>query len=269
MKRYFISAVAGAALVGSSLLSAAPPIEQGRPTLINQSGRGILADELITDELLRQRLSTLQGQLSSEFATQDSLTQLLDRLFRMERQMQLMQGQIEELTYRLQVAERDNRERYIDLDQRLTSIQASGAQSLAGRATEVQPAQSVSADEQAQFNAARDLISERNYEGAVEALQTFITDHPDGLLLDGAYFWLGEVFTLLREFDNAREVYQKVLSDYPQSTRRNDATFKLGFLEERVGDVNRALEYYRAVIAAAPDSQLATLASQRINSLQE
>lgn len=265
MKRYLISAVGGVAVFGSSFLFAAPPIEQGRPTLINQSGRSIMADELITEELLRQRLSGLQGQ----FATQDSLTQLLDRIARMEREMQLMNGQIEELTYRLQVAERDNRDRYIDLDQRLTNIQASGPAALSGRATEVRPAQSVTDAEQNAYNAARDLISSREYEQAIESLRVFVERYPESLLVDNAYFWLGEVYTLLREFDSARDVYQKVLADFPESERLVDSTFKLGFLEERVGDVTKAIDYYEKVIEMAPNTQLANLARQRLTTLQE
>ncbi|MFY0663014.1 MAG: tol-pal system protein YbgF [Natronospirillum sp.] len=265
MKRYLLSAVGGVAVFGSSFLFAAPPIEQGRPTLINQSGRSIMADELITDELLQQRLSSLHGQ----FATQDSLTQLLDRIARMEREMQLMNGQIEELTYRLQVAERDNRDRYIDLDQRLTNIQASGPAALSGRATEVSPAQNVADAEQRDYNAARDLISAREYERAIAALRSFTEEYPESALVDNAYFWLGEVYTLLREYDSAREVYLKVLTDFSDSERRVDSTFKLGFLEERVGDVDKAVQYYNQVLEMAPGTQLSSLASQRLNTLQE
>lgn len=268
MKRFLISAAGGVAVFGSSFLFAAPPIEQGRPTLINQAGRSIMADELITEELLRQRLASLQGQ----YATIDSLTQLLDRIARMEREMQLMNGQIEELTHRLQVAERNNRDRYMDLDQRLTNIQAAGPAALSGRPSSAEPprpAQSATDAEQSAYNAARDLISSREYERSIEALNAFIERYPSSTLVDNAYFWLGEVHTLLREFDLARAAYQKVLSDFPSSERRVDSTFKLGFLEERVGDVAKAISHYEKVLELAPGTQLATLARQRLNTLQE
>ncbi len=101
------------------------------------------------------------------------------------------------------------------------------------------------------------------------AFQEFIDAYPDSDLADDAYFWRGEVYTLLREYDDARGSYNRVLDDFPDSDKRVDALFKLGFVAERMGEVDRALDYYRQVIDESPDSSLASLAGQRVSTLGE
>lgn len=253
--------------MGSSFSLANPPIEQGRPTLINQPG-GILADDLVTDEQLRSRLQALENELSGQFVSQDGLTQLLDRLLRMESEIQSLRGEVEELNERLRRAEADSRDRYIDLDRRLTDVQASGAQSLAGQAPETSD---IDDPEEAQrdYRRARDLISERRYEEATGALADFVQDYPDSGLVADAWFWLGEVHTLLREYDSAEAAYNRIIDDFPDSDKRLDALFKLGFVAERTGDVGLAQDYYQRVVEQAPDSNLGSLANQRLDTLQE
>lgn len=266
LKHTALASALGAALLGSSFAFAAPPIEQGRPTLINQPG-GVLASDLITDEQLREELSGLQRQLSERYATQDGLTQLLDRLLQMEREVQTLRGEVEELNERLRRAEQDNRDRYIDLDQRLTELQASGGQGLTGQRTDVTEVTD-SEDEQQDYRRARDLIAERQYEQAITALSDFVADHPDSGLASDAYFWQGEVHTLLREYDSAERAYRRILDDYPDASKRLDARFKLGFVAERTGDIDAAIDHYEQVIDEAPDSNLANLSRQRLDALQ-
>lgn len=267
LRKTALLAIAGAALAGSSFLLANPPIEQGRPTLINQPG-GVLADDLVTDDQLRSRLQSLESELSEQFATQASLTQLLDRLLQMESELQTLRGENEELRERLRRAEQDTRERYVDLDRRLTDLQASGAGSLAGRATESSAVDDPE-DAQRAYRRGRDLIAERRYEEATEALGAFVEDYPDSGLAADAWFWLGEVHTLLREYDNAENAYQQVLDGFPDSDKRLDALFKLGFVAERTGELGSARDFYSQVVEQSPDSNLGGLASQRLDTLQD
>ncbi len=256
--------------MGSSFVCAQPSIEEGRPTLINRSGSGVLAEDLVTDDQLRQRIVALQNELSGEFATQDGLTQLLDRLLQLEREVQTLRGDIEVLNERLRRSEEQSRERYVELDRRMTSLQASVASG--GPALVQEPARSETVEDpgaaEEDYRLARDLIAQREYEQAVDALNDFISAYPDSGLTGDALYWLGEVHTLLREYDNARTAYQQLLNDFPDSQRRPDALFKLGFIAERVGQGDEAVSYYRQVLDLAPDSSLADLAEDRIAALQ-
>lgn len=256
--------------MGSSFVCAQPSIEEGRPTLINRSGSGVLADDLVTDDQLRQRITALQNELSGEYATQDGLTQLLDRLLQLEREVQSLRGDVEVLNERLRRSEEQSRERYVELDRRMTSLQASiasGGPALVQEPPASDPVEDPGAAED-DYRLARNLIADREYEQAVEALNEFIENYPDSGLTGDALYWLGEVHTLLREYDNARTAYQQLLGNYPESQRRPDALFKLGFIAERVSEPQEAISYYEQVLDLAPDSSLADLAEDRISSIQ-
>lgn len=256
--------------MGSSFVFGQPAIEEGRPTLINRSGSGVLADDLVTDDQLRQRITALQNELSGEFATQDGLTQLLDRLLQLEREVQTLRGDIEVLNERLRRSEEQSRERYVELDRRMTSLQAAIASD--GPALVQEPPRSEATDDPGaaaeDYRLARDLIAQREYEQAVDALNDFIERYPDSGLTGDALYWLGEVHTLLRENDNARTAYQELIDSFPNSQRRPDALFKLGFIAERVNEPEEAVSYYEQVLELAPDSSIARLARDRINALQ-
>lgn len=260
----------GAALWGGSFAFAGPPIEQGQPTLINQPGGGSLsADELLTDDDLRRAMDQLQRQMADRYATQSSVSQLLERLSEMEREVQQLRGQNDELTERLRRAEESNRERYADLDRRLSQGQTQGDGAMAAPDASDMAVGDTSASEEEQrvYRRARDLIAEREYERAVQAFGDFVAEFPDSPLVDDAWYWRGEVHTLLREFSEAETAYSTIVEDHPDSDKRIDALFKLGFVAERGGNTERAREYYEQVLDEAPDSSVGSLASQRLEGL--
>lgn len=268
--RQFSAALVGAALLSCSFAYGQPAIEEGQPTLIRSSGSAVLADDLITDNQLRRRLENLQGSLAGEYATQDALTQLLDRLFRMEREIKQLRGDVELLNERLRRAEEQNRERYLDLDQRMTGIQAAEAWVSPALVNEPASARETTdpAEVEAAYREARGLIADREYEAAVEALADFVQKYPESGLGSDALFWQAEVHTLLGEYDNAQRVYEKVVSEFEDAPKRIDALFKLGFVAERQSRPDAAQGYYEQVLSQAPDSSLAELARQRLDRLR-
>lgn len=273
IRRSLRAVTLGAALWGSSFAFADPPIEQGQPTLINQQGGSVSADDLVTDDDLQQALEEalddLQRQLADRYVTQGSVNQLLDRLSAMEREVQLLRGQNEELAEQLRRAESANRDRYADLDRRLSQGQADGGGDTAAPDSSDMSVSDASAPEEEQriYRRARDLIAEREYDRAVQAFGDFVAEYPDSVLVADVWFWRGEVHTLLREFSEAETAYSTIVEEHPDSDKRMDALYKLGFVAERNGDTERAREYYEQVIDEAPDDDISTRASQRLEGL--
>lgn len=264
LRKTALVVITGAALGGSSFLFANPPIEQGSPILLNQPG-GVTVDDLVTRDQLRSQLDELRNELSG----QDGQSLLLDRLQRMEQEVQSLRGENEELRERLRRAEQDARDRYADLDRRLANLQTSGIETLSGTSPEpAEPQADDSEDAQRAYRRGRDLIAERRYPEAADALDEFVADYPDSSLAADAWFWLGEVRTLLREYEAAEAAYTRVLDDYPDSDKRLDSLFKLGFVAERTGEVDAAVDFYSQVVDQAPDGSLGNLASQRLEALR-
>ena len=268
--------------MGGSFAFAAPPIEQGRPTLINQPGGGsVSSEDLVTQQMLQQfaeevqayvnqTRSEMEQQSNDRFARQSNVVQLLERLSALEREVQTLRGENEVLAERLRRAETDSRDRYIELDRRLSggsSERDSGepappqASDMAVGSTEA------SEDEQRVYRRARDLIAEREYDRAIQAFGDFLAEYPSSPLASDAWYWKAEVHTLLRQYEEADEAYRRVVDDFPDADKQLDAIFKRGFVAERVGNTSEARAFYQEVVDSAPDSSLGGMASRRLEAL--
>lgn len=247
-----------AALMGSTFLFAvqalaSPPVVQSQP-----------------DHDARQNRAMNQQPGPDAAFVENLMFQVQD----LQQQVAEQRGRIEELNYEVQILKQEQKERYIDLDQRILALQ----QQLENAATTVsqsQPAQQSSSagteavsDEQvlAQYNAARDLIRERKFPEAVEALSKFAQAHPDHALTPNAWYWLGEVHLVSREVSQARDAFKRVVESFSGHSKVPDSLYKLGVIAQQQGNEQDAKAYFERVIADFPGSQSAKLAKARLNS---
>lgn len=188
----------------------------------------------------------------------------------LQQQVAEQRGLIEELSYQLNVMREEQRERYIDLDQRILALQQNP--SSASSSTEAAPAETVDfdavSDEDilAEYNAARDHIRAREFPEAIASLQAFADRHPDHSLTPNAWYWLGEVQLASRNVDEARTAFQTVIDQFPANAKVPDSLYKLGIIAQQSGNADQARQLFQRVIADYPDSQSAQLAQARLNS---
>ncbi len=193
-----------------------------------------------------------------------------------------LQGVVEEQNYRIDRLNREQRERYIELDQRLLELRR-GAPPLGDAAT-ADPAEadasragvaasrdmSASATERDAYNAAIAVVqnaarmppSERRqeHERALVLFNALIEDHPNGQFTPNAFYWVGEVHLAMDNLELARQALVQVVNLYGDHAKVPGALYKLGIVYHRIEDPAKALEYLDRVIHDYPDHEAAGLA---------
>ena len=196
----------------------------------------------------------------------------------MQDEVRRLHGVVEELNHRIALLEREQRERYVELDQRLMELRPNGtgvegADATPGVGGDV-PA--VPVTEREAYNAAIALVnnarplpeSERRsqYQRALELFQDIIKEYPNGEFTPNAFYWIGEVHQALGAHEDARQAFALVLV-YEDHPKVPDALYKLGVAYEFLGDTERAREYLNQVIGEYPASTAAGLARTFLSEL--
>ncbi|MCH8533051.1 MAG: tol-pal system protein YbgF [Saccharospirillum sp.] len=246
----YSAALLGSTLFLSTQVVANPPVVQSQPSHVagqgSSQGRSAGPDAAFVENLMLQ--------------VQD-----------LQRQMAEQRGLIEELHHQLQMLNQEQRERYIDLDQRMLMMQQqAGEAGTSGGGSNTGGSSSTAAvsDEAVlnEYNAARELIRERQFPEAIAALNRFTENHPDHSLTPNAWYWLGEVHLVNREVADASRAFQKLVDQFPRDAKVPDSLYKLGVIAQQQGDQSEASRLYRKVMEEFPDSQSAKLSEARLAS---
>ncbi|NGP54762.1 tol-pal system protein YbgF [Thioalkalivibrio sp. XN8] len=248
-------ALVAAALVGGCIL---PPEED--PVLLK------------LDEL-DQRVGTIERVVRNE-----SLLRIASELEILREEVRELRGATEALEYEAENAATRQRDQYLDLDQRLQSLERRtragddalppavlppGGEPVPG-AVVAGPAPAPSGSDQASYQAALELLRQGRYPQAEEGFRRFLADFPDSALIDNAIYWLAETYYVNRDFDTALATFQRVLEEHPNSRKAPDALLKAGFCQYELKQFDAAQATLESVVAQYPDSTAARLATQRL-----
>jgi tol-pal system protein YbgF len=191
----------------------------------------------------------------------------------LQQQLAEQRGLVEELNYQIQRMQQEQKERYVDLDQRILSLQQQldtevSAPAASGNNSSQGVSEGAVSDEVAltEYNAARELIRTRDFPGAISALQAFTRDHPGNELTPNAWDWLGEVHLVSREVSQAQTAFETVVEDFPDNAKVPDSLYKLCVISQQQNQAQQATAFFQRVIGEFPGSQSAKLAQARLNS---
>lgn len=125
-----------------------------------------------------------------------------------------------------------------------------------------------SADEQAAYDSAFDLLKQSRYNDAIIEFRAMTSEFPDGALVDDAEYWIGEAYYVTRDFENALSAFQGVVNQYPDSQRVPEAMLKLGYVQAELGRTEDARQTLNQVISQYPGSRVAISAETRLSKLR-
>ena len=204
------------------------------------------------------------------------LAALYYRIQSLEEEVRGLTGLVEELTWRVDRLAKEQRERYIEIDSRLTDLRAPpGAGGAAQAGDDVSPTQGPLGDgaadtEEAAYRAAFDLVTgSRNqpsdeqlagYALAIERFHALIEQYPGGRYTPNALYWIGELQLATDNLELARQAFVQVTTLHPEHAKVPDALYKLGVVYHRLGEVDRALGYLDRLTDEFPTSAAASLA---------
>ncbi|WP_415903394.1 tol-pal system protein YbgF [Neptuniibacter sp. QD29_5] len=210
-------------------------------------------------------------------------SELLLIVQQLQDEVRSLRGQVEQQDYRLKQMERQQLERYRDLDGRITALRDPALTPLATTGqlgvdntpvleggssvsrsqmpADIAPLTPSVGDAQA-YREAFGLVKLRNFPKAAEAFSAFVKDYPQSVRLPNAHYWLGEIYLAEQKPEQARESFVQVLTQFADNPKAPDAAYKLGIIYNQLGDTAKATEYLDLVINKYPDSDAVRLAQE-------
>lgn len=242
-----------------------------RKQIVEQSKR--LDDVRQQQELIAERLAKVEDALKNQ-----PVLALVSQIEALREELRQLRGQIEVVSNNIDLAAKRQRDMYVDLDTRLRRLEqpAAGGPPAAPAAPAatggVAPAQIApapgAADESRVYEAAQNQRRIGNYQGAIIAFQSFITQYPRSTLAPRAQYWIGDSYFNLRDFKSAIANQQKLIGTYPDSPSVPDALLNIASSQMELGDITAARKTMDGLVERYPASEAAEKAKRRLATLK-
>ena len=217
--------------------------------------------------------------------------ELLSRVEQLQGEVRDLRGKIELQNHELTQLNARQRELYLDVDGRLRRFEqgdvaaapaapgsapppAASAGAAPAPAAPAAPAPEPAAPavdplkEQADYQAAFNLLKEARYDEAAKALTAFMSNYPQGSYSDNAQYWLGESYYVTRKFPQSLTEFQQLIKRYPSSQKYTHALLKIGYIEDELGNRDEAMRVLEDLVKRFPSSAAAGLAKKRLERLR-
>ena len=229
-------------------------------------------------QLIEERLSRLERIADNN----DSATTMLQRIQELQTENQSLRNEVETLQFEtVQSADRE-RQLYMDLDQRLQSLEAArgapasavGPSGAASAATGTAPANNGSVTggpagtDQDAYAAAFDALKQGKYQEAEAGFRQFLEAYPGSEMRDNAQYWLAETYYVTEDFPQALAGFQNVINNFPASRKIPDAWLKIGYCNYELQKWDDARLALTTAESRYPESTAAKLASQRLEQMR-
>jgi tol-pal system protein YbgF len=225
---------------------------------------------LIQLDELDRRLGAIERILAN-----GSLVELTMQVDDLQRQNAVLQGRTESLEHSAESTASRQRDLYIDVDDRIQSLERSlqsqpaAVNVLDGGALLPGQLPVPGGSDRDNYQAAFELLKEQRYEPAALAFQQFLISYPDSQLADNAQYWLAESYYVTDQFENALKEFQVVINKHPRSRKVPDALLKIGYSNYELERYDAARTSLGMVQSEYPDTTAARLAEQRLKRMDD
>ena len=260
-----------------TLLAAAPCFAQGLFD-DNEARRRVeaLRQQLVEqNRLIEERMTKVETAVAGA-TDRSAMLDLSSQIEALRGDIARMRGQLEVATNQIEVADKRQKDLYLDIDTRIRKLEeareqqaaaaaaaaAAGAQ--AGQAGAASAADSQQAGEMRAYQAALDQFKLGNYPLAVSAMQGFLVTYPNSTLAPNAQYWIGMAHSGQRDYKSAIAAQRKLLASWPESEKAPDALLSIASSQETMGDRRNAQKTLEEVIQRYPKSSAAASAKQRL-----
>jgi tol-pal system protein YbgF len=224
--------------------------------------------------IVDERLSKMETAIAGA-TDRSAVLELASSIEALRADIARMRGQLEVAANQIEIADKRQKDLYLDIDTRIRKLEEAREQAAAAAATAAaqppaqpaQPADSQQAGEMRAYQAALDQFKLGNYSLAVSAMQGFLVTYPNSTLAPNAQYWIGMAHSGQRDYKNAITAQRKLLASYPDSEKAPDALLSIASSQETMGDRRNARKTLEEVISRYPKSSAAASAKQRLNAL--
>ena len=224
---------------------------------------------MFDDDEARRQIKDLAAKTEARF-DQQGRTQLdlANQLQRQSEEIARLRGQVETLTYELDMAKKRQQDFYLDLDTRLRKLEPQGGASVAVDGEKgANSAGQGSADparENRDYEAALNNFKANKYKEASWGFSAFVQKYPDSTLAPNAQFWLGNAFLAQRNCAKAIEAHSVVVSKYPDSAKAPDSLLAMAGCQQEMGNPVAAKKSLETLVAKYPNAPAAETARERL-----
>jgi tol-pal system protein YbgF len=275
----------------------------------DRAPRRMVAQQASMGELRNQgqTLESRVGRLEEDLGSRP-LLELHNQIESLQLDLNRLRGQIEVLVNENELAQKRQRDFYVDLDNRLRRLeQAEGAEGAGASRSDVSsPAASSSAiDSNAGLNSSQgakgtastaaasseydtpgnrnpvaegsagrayesgyDLFKTGKYKEAISSFNSFLRSYPESSFAASAHYWIGNSFYALREFKNAVAAQEALIRTYPDSPKVPDAMLNIASSQLELNKKDAARTTLENVIVRYPGSDAADKAKRRLISIK-
>lgn len=238
-------------------------------------GMGVLSVGVNAAESIEQRVNRMERMLEN----QNSM-QILSTLQSLQREVSELRGDVEVLSFEMDKLKKQQKDIYLDLDQRIQQAEQSVVNLNAaplgvkpdGVSLDAEPLDSFDAKgtlgEQESYQAALGVLKSGRYEDAILSFQVFLISYPESKFASNAQYWMSEAYYVLKDFQSAISQFQKVISAYPGSRKVADAHLKIGFAYYEIKEWANARSSLEKVVSDFSSSTAARLAQRRIQKMK-
>jgi len=209
---------------------------------------------------MEERLTKIEGAASDRGA----LLELSSQLEALRGDISRMRGQIEVLTNQVEVADKRQKDLYLDIDTRLRKLEQTREQQAAASDKPAAAEAEASPAEAKAYQGALDQFKLGNYAAAVAAMQGFMVTYPNSSLAPNAQYWVGMAHSGQRDYKSAIAAQRKLLAAWPDNPKAPDAMLSIASAQETMGARGEAQKTLQELIARYPGSSASVSARQRL-----
>ena len=223
----------------------------------------VRTETLLQLQQMEQRLGERMKALEATSIERRAILDLAGQLEALRADLAKQRGQIEVLIYQMEVAEKRQKDLYVDIDTRLRKLE-SAIEQLAAVAARPPPEAGPSEEERRAYESALNQFKVGNYSAAIDLLGQLLVKYPNGKLAPNAQYWIGMGYSGRRDYRNAIGALQKVIQQWPLDPKAADAMLSIASAQEATGDVKSAQATLQEVLAKYPGSTAADQARLRL-----
>jgi len=244
-----------------------------------------------------ERLDSIDARMLKveRVANNEALVKLSQKINAMQREIQQLRGENEQLSHELSTLKARQREQFLDIDRRLQTsgsgvminntgttdgvlldnnsvnqnqssgvITSSNQQVATANDSAATVATTASNDAAQDYKNAFTLLKQGKYDDSIVAFNGFLQNHSASKYASNAQYWLAEANYVSKRYPQALTEFNKVIQQYPASSKVADAKLKLGFTHYELGQYEESRVELTRLRAQFPNSSVASLAQQRL-----
>ena len=223
---------------------------------------------LFSDDEARAQINTVRSQLEDATRRLESVTQnqveFSNQLEPIKADIAKLRGQIDELTYNLDAAQKRQKDFYVDLDNRLRKIESQGQAQQNDADAKAQAAKTADVAAMRDYEAALGALKNSDCKSAVHGFESFIAAVPDSPQQASAHFFAAYCYSHLKQAAKAAELYRRLIESWPNDEHAPDAMLGRADSLEDLGKHKEARAVLASLAAKYPASDAGKQAKARL-----